>query len=89
MKVAGPRGGAHGAAALLGFEGAQHWQTLRPSVDGVRSKALRVCVRSCFDSEIIQGSPGPLRDCEPPLGYLAHKKPPPQDSHRASCIGLL
>ena len=25
----------------LGFEGAQHRQTLRPSVDGVRSKALR------------------------------------------------
>ena len=24
-----------------GFEGAQHRQTLRPSVDGVRSKALR------------------------------------------------
>ena len=25
----------------LGFEGAQHRQTLRPSVEGVRSKALR------------------------------------------------
>jgi len=25
----------------LGFEGAQHRQTLRPSVDGIRSKALR------------------------------------------------
>ena len=25
----------------LGFEGAQHRQTLRPSVDGVHSKALR------------------------------------------------
>ena len=25
----------------LGFEGAQHRQTLRPTVDGVRSKALR------------------------------------------------
>ena len=25
----------------LGFEGAQHRQTLRPTVDGIRSKALR------------------------------------------------
>ena len=25
----------------LGYEGAQHMQTLRPSVDGTRSKALR------------------------------------------------
>ena len=25
----------------LGYEGAQHRQTLRPSVDGTRSKALR------------------------------------------------
>ena len=25
----------------LGFEGAQHRQALRPSVDGIRSKALR------------------------------------------------
>ena len=26
---------------LLGFEGAQHRQTLRPSIDRIRSKALR------------------------------------------------
>ena len=31
----------HSATSTLGFEGAQHRQTLRPSVDGVRSKALR------------------------------------------------
>ena len=29
------------AAGPLGFEGAQHWQTLRPPVDGTRSEALR------------------------------------------------
>ena len=35
--------GIHTTSSLgpLGFEGAQHRQTLRPSVDGVRSKALR------------------------------------------------
>ena len=32
---------AEGPLGPLGFEGAQHRQTLRPSVDGVRSKALR------------------------------------------------
>jgi hypothetical protein len=30
-----------GPLGPLGFEGAQHRQTLRPSVDGIRSKALR------------------------------------------------
>ena len=32
----------------LGFEGAQHRQTLRPSVDGTRSKALRPFVTWCL-----------------------------------------
>ena len=31
---------AHSPLGPLGFEGAQHRQTLRPSVDGIRSKAL-------------------------------------------------
>ena len=35
-------GGQRGPLGPLGFEGAQHRQTLRPSVDGVRSKALQL-----------------------------------------------
>ena len=47
----------------LGFERAQHRQTLRPTVDGSRSKALR---------------PFGLHERGTPVqGYLAHKKQPP------------
>ena len=56
----------YGPLGPLGFEGAQHRQTLRPSVDGVRSKALRPfgrLVPRTFPSGAIQG-------------HLAHEKLP-------------
>jgi hypothetical protein len=41
VKAPPPAAGLRVALVLLGNECAQHRQTLRPSVDGIRSKALR------------------------------------------------
>ena len=87
------RGTPVGPLGPLGFEGAQHRQTLRPSVDGIRSTALRPLgvqyaarVRHSLlpSSFRLQGSSGL------PQGYLANKKmPPPYDHRRVLWIGLL